>query len=325
MEMKCPAARLATAEAWVEHLESLKRNDIVNDLHDDPFAIQMATEPQTTLTGEKDDLFKIALQLGIISNARKAFEQEEFLAKVSAKSMQITNDQLHMEMIQHAQQRVDDLRQEYGKLRMLYEEQDGLWASVTGGTYTSGLEERLEQELSEARQIRDRLVSVAEQWRTSGALLHAATKCSQQVIQYWNLIPLARRADDKLSLALDCRHALQAAIKAYEGAQTALPQAEIIRNRHLTSVRNASQYLLTDMVNERRYKQSSGLFEAFQETLSTTTAWLQETFTTTLGADIRESETLMVQLAKRLRQERLKYISTNYGNRIYLPRKSATR
>ncbi|XP_059619261.1 uncharacterized protein LOC132263495 [Phlebotomus argentipes] len=321
LEMRCPGARLATAEAWVEHLESLKRqNELPIDFSDDPFTVQ---DTKPSLSSEKEDLHKvrtIALQLGITVDGRKAVEQEEFMAKVSARSIHITDDQLHLEMIQHGEQRIEDLKQEFTRLKSLYEEQDGLWASITGGIYSSALEERLERELSEARQMRDRLASVAEQWRTSGALLQAATKCSQQVIQYWNLIPLTRKMDDKLSLVLDCRHALQAAIKAYEGAQSALPQAEILRNRLLASVKNASLYLITDMVNEKKYEQAKKAFEDFQEILTGTLSWLQNTFSESLGKDIRDSEEVMVQLAKRLRQERLKFIATQFRHGVYLPR-----
>ncbi|GAB0086027.1 uncharacterized protein DMENIID0001_000020 [Sergentomyia squamirostris] len=118
LEMKCPGARLATAEAWVEHLEKLQREKEIST---------NVFEPKTLLNSEKDDLLKIALQLGITSSAGKAAEQEEFLAKISTRSINITEDQVHGEMIQHAQQRMEELKKEYSQLRSLYEEQDGLW------------------------------------------------------------------------------------------------------------------------------------------------------------------------------------------------------
>ncbi|GAB0095390.1 uncharacterized protein DMENIID0001_107710 [Sergentomyia squamirostris] len=313
LEMKCPGARLATAEAWVEHLEKLQREKEIST---------NVFEPKTLLNSEKDDLLKIALQLGITSSAGKAAEQEEFLAKISTRSINITEDQVHGEMIQHAQQRMEELKKEYSQLRSLYEEQDGLWASITGGTYTTSLEERLDREVEGARQIRDRLASVAEQWRTSGALLKVATKCAQQALQYWNLIPVAARAEDKLTLVLDCRHALLAATKAYEGAQIALPQAEIVRNRLLSSIHHSVQYILTDMVSEQRFTQSTRTFESFHDTLIKTTTWLQDTFSRSLGKDIRESEEHIILLGKKLRQERIRFISTNAAEKIYLKRGS---
>lgn len=95
--------------------------------------------------------------------------------------MEIEIERLKMDMIEHGKKRVETLIDSFNRLRELYLEQDGLIASISGGTYNSSIEQDLDMELETAREIRDRLSGVAEQWRTSSNLLRAAAKGALQV------------------------------------------------------------------------------------------------------------------------------------------------
>lgn len=63
-----------------------------------------------------------------------------------------------------------------------------LIASVTGGNYTSKIEQQLDSNLEASRQIRDKLGGAAEQWRSAGNLLRTSAKSALQAGEFWNLV-----------------------------------------------------------------------------------------------------------------------------------------
>lgn len=65
-------------------------------------------------------------------------------------------------------------------------------ASITGGTYTNEEEQKLDEELESARQIRDKLGGVAEQWHTAANLLRASAKAALVAYEQWHLISSSR-------------------------------------------------------------------------------------------------------------------------------------
>ena len=67
-----------------------------------------------------------------------------------------------------------------------------LSASLTDGTYTSVSEQRLDDDLEAARQIRDKMGGVAEQWRTAANLLRASAKGAILSAENWSLIGSSR-------------------------------------------------------------------------------------------------------------------------------------
>lgn len=251
----------------------------------------------------------------------KATKHEEFIAKISRNVMIISAVQLRAEMIEHSRKRVVSLLKTYTNLRQVYAEQDNLISVVTGGTYSSPIEEKLDAELENARQIRDKLGSVAEQWRTSGALLRACAKGALQAIEFWNLVGSSRIAEERISLALDTRNAIQGSLAAFEGAQISIPQVEIpfVSPRQATAIRHANIYLLTDIANTSRYQHTKDVISSFQNNTAKALEWLHETYKTTLRKDLDESDNVVVGLAKHLRDERIKYIKESVGNQIYVP------
>lgn len=115
-------------------------------------------------------------------------------------------------------------------------------------------EEKLDGELENARQIRDKLGSVAEQWRTAGILIRASEKAASQAVEYWKLVGPTKNANDRVSYALDSRSCILNSLAAFEGAQGALPQVEVpfVSPRQVSAVQHANVYLLTDMANDAR-------------------------------------------------------------------------
>ncbi len=63
---------------------------------------------------------------------------------------------------------------------------------MSGGTYTSKTEQQLDDQLEVARQIRDKIGAVAEQWHTSANLLKASTKSAILAVECWNLVEPSR-------------------------------------------------------------------------------------------------------------------------------------
>lgn len=64
--------------------------------------------------------------------------------------------------------------------------------SVTEGAYTNESEQKLDEELESARQIRDKLGGACEQWRISANLLHASTKEALLAVEHWRLVGASR-------------------------------------------------------------------------------------------------------------------------------------
>lgn len=263
----------------------------------------------------------MATQLGVAFDAAKASKHEEFIAKISRSVMIISAVQLRAEMIEHSRKRVLSLLKTYNNLRQVYAQQDNLISVVTGGTYSSPTEEKLDSELESARQIRDKLGSVAEQWRTSGALLRACAKGALQAVEFWNLVGLSRIAEERISLALDTRNAIQGSLAAFEGAQISIPQVDIpfVSPRQATAVRHANIYLLTDIANDSRYQHTKDVINSFQNNTAKALEWLHETYKNSLRKDLDDSDNIVIGLAKHLRDERIKYIKDSVGSQIYVP------
>lgn len=63
---------------------------------------------------------------------------------------------------------------------------------MSGGTYTSKIEQKLDDQLEVSRKIRDKIGAVAEQWHTSANLLKTSAKSAILAVECWNLVEPSR-------------------------------------------------------------------------------------------------------------------------------------
>lgn len=264
--------------------------------------------------------FKLAIKLNVATDIKKASEQEEFLALISRGLMQAETDKLKNDMLEVAKNRVAMLIDSFNHLRELYAEQDNLIASISGGTYNSSIEQDLDLELEMAREIRDRLSGVSEQWRTSGNLLRASAKAALQAFGFWTLVGPSTIPSERIQLALDTRTACHSSLVALESANSALPQVEIpfITLRQSSAVKHALVYILTDMANESRYKHTKNVMESYQTNTAKAVEWLHQTYKKSLEEDLASQIDTINALAKRLRKERNKHFLDLVGQRPYV-------
>lgn len=253
-------------------------------------------------------------------DVKKASDQEEFLARISRGVMEIELERLKIDMIEHGRKRVETLIDSFNRLRELYLEQDSLIASISGGTYNSSLEQELDMELETAREIRDRLSGVAEQWRTSSNLLRAAGTGALQAFEFWSLAGPTTIPSERVQLALDTRSACHSSLTALDCAQQALPQVEIpfITLRQSSAVKHALVYILTDMANENRYKHTKTVLESYQMNAAKAVDWVQTTYKKSLDEDLTSQIDNIKALTFRLRKERIKHFKNIVGNKIYV-------
>ena len=250
---------------------------------------------------------------------KKASDQEEFLARISRGVMEIELERLKVDMIEHGRKRLETLIDSFNQLRELYLEQDSLIASISGGTYNSSLEQDLDMELETAREIRDRLSGVAEQWRTSSNLLRAAATGALKAFEFWGLVSSTKIPSERVQLALDTRTACHSSLTALDCAQQALPQVEIpfITLRQSSAVKHALIYILTDMANENRYKHTKTVLESYQINTTKAVDWLQSTYKKSLDEDLTSQINNIKALTYRLRKERIKHFKSIVENRVY--------
>lgn len=253
-------------------------------------------------------------------DVKKASDQEEFLARISRGLMQAETDKLKNDMLEVAKNRVSMLIDSFNHLRELYSEQDNLIASISGGTYNSSIEQDLDLELEMAREIRDRLSGVSEQWRTSGNLLRASAKAALQAFGFWTLVGPSTNPSERIQLALDTRTACHSSLVALESANSALPQVEIpfITLRQSSAVKHALIYILTDMANQQRYMHTKNVMESYQTNTAKAVEWLHQTYKKSLEEDLSSQIETINALAKRLRKERNKHFLDLVGQRPYV-------
>lgn len=251
---------------------------------------------------------------------KKAAAQEEFLGKISRGLMELETERLKRDMVEHGKKRIETLIDSFNKLRGYYLEQDSLIASISGGTYNSSIEQEIDMELENVREIRDRLSGVAEQWRTSSNLLRAAMKGSIQGFETWSQVGIVRSPSERIQIALDTRSICLSAIIAVECAQEALPHVEIpfITHRQSSAVRHALIYMLTDMADENRYRHTKSVLEAFQNNTAKALDWVQVTYKKSLDEDLTTQIDNIKALTFRLRKERIKHFKAIVGNKIYV-------
>lgn len=147
IENMCPGPRLATAEAWVDHLqirlkklqESAPMPPQVNgtvQLHNNtggsstinvlsnskslPNGVHSKYESQST------DIARLALNLSVLEDIHKASSNEDFFAKLSQTSLDEMTIKFYEEIIDHAKDRAKGLLAAFTQLSELYVEQDGI-------------------------------------------------------------------------------------------------------------------------------------------------------------------------------------------------------
>ncbi|CAO1331449.1 unnamed protein product [Diamesa serratosioi] len=112
IENSSPGARLTTAEAWVEHLETMHlsvddnvsvlindSSDSVNDDLDESVLVD-TKKGISAVSREKSDIVKLAVKLKVATDVKKASDQEEFLARISRGLMQAETDKLKNDMLE---------------------------------------------------------------------------------------------------------------------------------------------------------------------------------------------------------------------------------
>lgn len=234
--------------------------------------------------------------------------------------MEIETERLKVDMIEHEKKRIETLVDSFNRLRDLYLEQDSLIASISGGTYNSTLEQDLDSELDTAREVRDRLSGVAEQWRTSSNLLRAASKGAMQAFEFWSLVGSTKITSERVQLAVDTRLVCHSSLTALDCAQQALPQVEIpfITQRQSSAVKHAIIYILTDMANENRYKHTKNVLESYQVNAAKAVDWMHSTYKKTLDDDLTSQIDNIKALTFRLRKERIKHFKSIVGSKAYV-------
>ncbi|XP_034097894.1 uncharacterized protein LOC117563607 isoform X1 [Drosophila albomicans] len=322
VEGGCPGPRLATAEAWIEHLQA--KRDAMLGLEGMPKVMQTETardEPEglpLTLAGGRstgneivantptNDLAQLAHNLGIIGDPRKASMHEDFFANLSESALYLLSIRYYGELLEHTKQRVKTLSASYAELNELYVNQDGIIAYISGGTYMTRLEESIDEQLESARDTRDKLGSAMEQWRICGTLLRAAANSATQALKQWRQLNKLIDPKQKLQAALDCRSLLHASLTSLEAAQLALPHVELryMSHRQVLAVNHCNTYLITDISNAARYEHTSRVFNSYESSMSKTCTWLYETFNKTLRRDFDKAEQAVRRLAQTLREHR---------------------
>ncbi|XP_029708670.1 uncharacterized protein LOC109407434 isoform X2 [Aedes albopictus] len=337
LESTSPGPRLLTAEAWIEHLETVfQKSDATSELYDHDtnlildvrlndvpnggVGLSSSETAEAASNRGRDDTAKLAIKLDIAVDPVQAARQEEFIARISRSAMGLEARSYHTDTIDHARARIIKLRQSFVRLQALYLELDRLIVTANNGAYVSTQEQHLDEELESAREIRDRLGGVTEQWRTAGLLMRAALKGLLQAVEYWSLVGQTSTAPEKISLALDCRSVCHGSLIALEVAQAALPQVEIpfVTLRQQSAVKHGLIYMLTDMVNPARYRHTKYVLEGFQANVDKSVKWLHDTFTGTLKKDFDEADQTVISIAKKLREIRKQYVSQRLGHKPYV-------
>ncbi|KAI8043372.1 uncharacterized protein LOC128262981 [Drosophila gunungcola] len=331
LEGTCPGPRMATAEAWVEHLQG--KHEAMLGLEGMGMGVapmresQRETEEETlTLpnytTGRQGDpivantptkdLAQLAYNLGVIGDARKASMHEDFFANLSESALYLLSIRYYGELLEHTKQRLKTLVESYAELNELYVRQDGIIAYISGGTYMTRLEESIDEQLETARDTRDKLGSALEQWWICGLLLRAAANSSTQALKHWRQLGRMIDPKQKLQWALDSRSLLHASMISLEAAQLALPHVELkyISHRQVVAVKHCNTYLITDIANKARYEHTSRVFTSYESNISKSCTWLYETFNSTLRPDFDKAEQAVSRLAKTLRDHREEVFGT---------------
>lgn len=153
LEQLCPGPRLATVEAWMEHLVQIAvppDSIALTAIDEDDFAdgdlsqlplgkamttttipketaiLAVAVQADRTLEVERATVARLAVQLNVALDAVRARQNETHLAEVSVRHLQHIGRVLHSDVLGHTRERVDQLLEMYGRLKAMYDEQDGL-------------------------------------------------------------------------------------------------------------------------------------------------------------------------------------------------------
>lgn len=155
MEALCPGPRLATIDAWTEHLlqimptvddgsmTGLEGIETATDAVSGAMPVERGYAPDgsssistTAATAEstmdyaldvdRAAIVRLAVQLNVALDVQRARRNETHLAELSVGRMENCARKLHADIVGHTRQRAGHLLEQYGRLKAMYDEQDGI-------------------------------------------------------------------------------------------------------------------------------------------------------------------------------------------------------
>ncbi|XP_050398744.1 uncharacterized protein LOC126816350 isoform X1 [Patella vulgata] len=253
-------------------------------------------------------------------DAKLSKEQEEYLEAVN--EQEVVKNQLDSMKSQKAaiQKEIDSLSKEVDELNKYYEEQDDLLDKIFSGEYGSDLENKLEVEVDQLRNRKERVAVAKYKWDNSKVLLqHACTQLAFTV-RRWLEIPKvqANNVQAKYHMATECRNNVIAASQNISSAHRYLQNIKFpyCEQSELDTLNKACNNIYIDMQSTDRHQHAFQCYSVTHKRAAALLQWFNNVIEGTINKDLKQVQESYSTKASALRQERLRLIKEKMGGNV---------
>jgi len=227
---------------------------------------------------------------------------EQEIAQKELEAMQHQRD--------HTQAEISTLQQEVDQLNALYKEQDQLLASIFDGEYGSELEDRLECQLDDLQDRKQRIGVAKYKWANSRVLLQYACNQLAFVTRRWQEVIQVGNVQQRYAMATEVRNNLVAANQNIMSAKRYLDSVQFpyCNPNEMATLTKATMNIYTDMQTPDRHGHAQQCYTVTYGRASALLQWFDMVINTTITQDLEGVVKLTKEKQKQLRAERLSCI-----------------
>ncbi|CAG5130832.1 unnamed protein product [Candidula unifasciata] len=244
-------------------------------------------------------------------------EQEEYLEAISAQ--EVLKKQLEGIQMQarNCDAEVQEMSKEMSKLALLYDEQDQILDDIFSGAYGSGLENRLESEVEELLDRKERIGVAKYKWSNGRLLLQHAYNQLGYAVSRWQTMDQVPSSSIqvKYQLATETRNNLIAASQNIMNAKRYLNNIKFpyCEPEEIATLNKACSNIYVDMLSPDRHQHALQCFCVTHRRASALLQWFDNVINQTIEKDLARAKAELIQRQAELRKERLRLMNEKIG------------
>ncbi|ESO90962.1 hypothetical protein LOTGIDRAFT_122423, partial [Lottia gigantea] len=191
---------------------------------------------------------------------------------------------------------------------------------IFSGEYGSETENKLEFEVNQIKDRKDRVSLAKYKWNNSRVLLqHACNQLALAVRRWYDLPQLsAQNVQHKYQMATECRNNLIAASQNITSAQRYLSNIKFpyCERSEIDTLNRACNNIYVDMQTPDRHHHAYQCYSVTHKRAAALLQWFNNVIESTIDKDVKQLSELYNKKSTELRQERLRLIKERMGDKF---------
>ncbi|XP_059171272.1 uncharacterized protein LOC131952564 isoform X2 [Physella acuta] len=242
-------------------------------------------------------------------------EQEGYLEAVS--EQEVSKKQLEGLQTQKKDSEIQDMTKDMNKLLALYDEQDKILNDIFKGQYGSDLENKLEEEVEQLLDTKERIGVAKFKWTNGRLLLQHATAQLAYAVKRWQDLGQVPQQNNqvKYQLATETRSYLIAARQNIMSAKWYLNNIQFpyCEPEEILTLDRACTNIYFDMQTEERHQHALQCFSVTHRRCAALLQWFENVIENIIEKDFLKAKADLSPKENELRKERLRLMKEKIG------------